>query len=450
MTVERLDAWLYGTHVARIDAGRDRRPELTFTSDALARWGMNSAIVSGLLPLSTRSPHPARVGAWLRGLMPEGRTRAELAHRAGVDADDPIAFLGVYGQDTAGALILVPSGVAPDDGRDAVPASEDRIGELLDQAHVSGAADQLNSLGGLETKIVLVRTAAGWAEPTGRTPSTHIVKLSRPADSLAADLIDTEVAALALARGCGLSTVEAHLEDFAGHRTVVVERYDRRTRPDGSVERIHQEDGAQLLGLDTRISENKFQWGRPLPSLRALAQRLVAMGDVRPTSLLALTTFNLALGNTDAHAKNISVVHHDDGSVVLAPAYDVAMHRHHRHASSRFAMDVDGGNDMETLSAVDLVAEARTWNLTARDAEGTVHETLTALAAALDVIDRDEHPGVSELAWSTVRTRTERLLASAAVPVARGPRSTGARSRTRAPRGTPAGGRFVAADDSDR
>lgn len=450
MTADALDAWLYGTHVARIAAGRDRRPELTFTSDALRRWGLNSAIVSGLLPLSGRSPHPARVGAWLRGLMPEGRARMEQAHRAGVDADDPIAFLGVYGQDTAGAMILVPQGTAPDDGQDAVTASEARIGELLDQAHVSGAADQLTSLGGLETKIVLVRTASGWAEPTGRAPSTHIVKLSRPADSLAADLVDTEVAALALARACGLSTVAAHLEAFAGQRTIVVERYDRRTHPDGTVERIHQEDGAQLLGLDTRVAENKFQWGRALPSLRALAGRLVAMGDVRPTRLLALTTFNLAVGNTDAHAKNISVVHHDDGSVVLAPAYDVAMHRHHAHASTRFAMDVNGASDTETLSALDLIAEARGWGLTARDAQHTVHGTLAALTVALDTIDRDQHPGVSELAWATVDARTRRLLQSAPVPTVRSPRTPGPRPLERAPRGTPTGGRFVARDDPRR
>ncbi len=443
MIVDSLDAWLYGTRVARIDAGRDRRPQLTFTAEALARWGLNSSVVSGLLPLSTRPPSSARVAAWLRGLMPEGRTRLELAQRAGVDPDDVVSFLGVYGQDTAGALVLVAQGTDPDLGGEAVAAGTARIGELLDQAAVRGAADQLISLGGLETKIVLVRTEHGWAEPTGRTPSTHIVKLSRPVGSRAADLIDTEVAALALARECGLGSVEAHLETFAGHRTIVVERYDRRRLPGGVVERVHQEDGAQLLGLDTRDPENKFQWGRTMPSLRALAGRLVAMGVPRPTGLLALTTFNLAIGNTDAHAKNISVVHLDDGSAALAPAYDVAMHRHHAHAGTRFAMDVNGGADTEALSALDLVAEGRAWGLTARDAQSTVRTTLEALSAALETIDREQYPGVSAQAWETVDRRTRTLLELAPEPTPRRPRSAGPRTRARAPRGTPAGGRFL-------
>lgn len=444
MTVDALDAWLYGTLVASIATGRDRRPELAFTGDALDRWGLNSSVVSGLLPLSTRAPSSARVGAWLRGLLPEGRARTELANRAGVDPDDVVAFLGVYGQDTAGALVLVPQGTDPAAGGDARAATGERIGELLDQARVSGAADQLNSLGGLETKIVLVRTPDGWAEPSGRTPSTHIVKLSRPADSRAADLIDTEAAALALARVCGLSTVQASIATFAGRRAIVVERYDRRVLPDGTVDRIHQEDGAQLLGLDTRDPDSKFQWGRRLPSLKALAERLVAMGDVRPTGLLALTTFNLAIGNTDAHAKNISLVHHDDGSVALAPAYDVAMHRHLAQASTRFAMDVHGARDTETLSADDLVAEGRTWGLTARDATGTVHATLTALTAALETIDHGEHPGVGEPAWEMVRSRTRRLLDGASAPAPRPTRATGRSAQARAPRGTPTGGRFTA------
>ena len=212
---------------------------------------------------------------------------------------------------------------------------------------------------------------------------------------------------------------------------------------DGTVDRIHQEDGAQLLGLDTRDPDSKFQWGRRLPSLKALADRLAAMGDVRPTGLLALTTFNLAIGNTDAHAKNISLVHHDDGSVALAPAYDVAMHRHLAQASTRFAMDVNGARDTESLSADDLVAEARTWGLTARDATGTVHATLSALTDALDTVDPGEHPGVSDAAWDTVRARTRRLLDGSSAPTPRRQRAAGRAAQARAPRGTPTGGRFT-------
>ena len=41
-------------------------------------------------------------------------------------------------------------------------------------------------------------------------------------------------------------------------------------------------------------------------------------------SLLARVTFNAAIGNADAHAKNVSFLHASDGGPVqLAPAYDL-------------------------------------------------------------------------------------------------------------------------------
>ena len=120
------------------------------------------------------------------------------------------------------------------------------------------------------------------------------------------------------------------------------------------------------------------------------------------------------------------------------------MHRHLAQASTRFAMDVNAARDTEALSADDLVAEARTWGLTARDATGTVHATLTALSDALDSIDHAEHPGVGDAAWDTVRARTRRLLDGASAPAPRRSRSAGRPPQARAPRGTPTGGRFTA------
>lgn len=454
-----LDAWLYGTRVARVEAETSDRVSMTYTDQALQRWGENASVVSGLLPLSARPPHPARVQAWLRGLLPEGRARLHLALRAGVDPDDVVGFLATYGRDTAGALVLVPSGEDPIGTGDLVEIDDERIGELLDAARVQGAADQVTSLGGLETKIVLVRTGRGWSEPTGSTPSTHLVKLARPQNSPTADLIDTEAAALALARAVGLTTIDAEIHDFAGRRAIVVSRYDRRsvqgeTGTAGAVERIHQEDGAQLLGLETTDPERKFQWGRSLPSLRALALKLIAMGEPRPRGLLALTTFNLALGNPDAHAKNLSVVHLTDGSTHLAPAYDIAMNLHHDHVAPTFAMDVRGKRDMLGLTSEDLIAEGRSWGLSAGDAATAVSQTLTGVDGALAAIAHDQYPGVSDEAWLTVRRRTQTLLRQ--VPQTprggrRGARSgasaTNSRSSTDAPRaqkGTPSGGRFVA------
>ncbi|KQY25409.1 hypothetical protein ASD16_08375 [Cellulomonas sp. Root485] len=436
-----LDVWLYGTHVARLHGDVPARPTLRYTTDALARWGLRSGVVSGLLPLSTKEPAPPRVRVWLDGLLPEGRARSRLADLAHVDPDDPVAFLRAYGRDTTGALVLVEAGAPPVAMATAAPdLTDDEIGGLLDEASRDGAAEQITSITGLEAKIALARTATGWVRPSDDRPSTHIVKLARPEGSEAHDLVDTEHAALELARRCGLGTVESELRTFAGRRAIVVRRYDRIPGTDGSSVRVHQEDTAQLLGLDTRDPDRKFQRGRALPSLREIASRLLVLG-IDPRALLALTTFNLAVGNVDAHAKNISVLHHPDGTHALAPAYDVAFHTHHTGTRVPFAMDVAGLRDMGRISAADLVAEGRSWSLTADQSARTVHATLERLAAALGSTDRGAHPGVGDEAWRSVGERVERLLASSTPPT---PRTGRARpTPARAPRGTPQGGRFT-------
>ena len=224
-------------------------------------------------------------------------------------------------------------------------------------------------------------------------------------------MIDTEAASIELARAVGLSTIHAEVMTFDGVRALVVSRYDRRPTESGGLERIHQEDSAQALGLDTTDMNRKFQRGKTLPSLRAIAT-VLRNGGSEPDQLLQLTTFNLAVGNSDAHAKNISVLRLADGSAKLAPAYDVAMHAHHEGFGDVFAMDVNALQTMSEITGDDLVAEGVSWPLPAVRARRAVEGTLERLQAALADIDRERHPGVSADAWRAVEERTTQLRSS--------------------------------------
>ncbi|PFG43240.1 serine/threonine-protein kinase HipA [Isoptericola jiangsuensis] len=424
MLTPELDAWLYGSRVARFtarDVGRAApRVELAWDPDAVARWGYGARVLSHLLPMDPDgAPPPARVTAWLDGLMPEGRVRDHMAMDAGVDPEDVVGFFGAYGGDTVGALQFVPVGTRPRTGTDVARPLDDADVAALLRASVARAGGQgrsqhlTSSLPGMEPKIGLVRTGEAWFKAAPDQPTTHILKVARAADSPTADLVDTEAAALDLARRVGLTSIDAHVETFDDMRCIVVSRYDRV--PDeaapGGLRRVHQEDGAQALGINTRDPERKFQHGRAIPSLAAIAQVLRDDG-ARPDPLLALTALNLAVGNTDAHAKNVSLLRRENGTVALAPAYDVSMHLHHDHASRVFAMDVAGERDMDALTGADLVAEGVSWGLPRRRALRVVDSTLDALRGALGEIDRAAHPGVPPEAWRTVEERTDALRAS--------------------------------------
>jgi len=225
-------------------------------------------------------------------------------------------------------------------------------------------------------------------------------------------VIDTEAACLALAKAVGLTTVEAAVQPFGEVRALVVARYDRVRDPDGEVHRLHQEDAAQALGLDTSDLERKFQRGRTLPSLRAVALAL-QRGGTEPDELLRLCAFNVCVGNTDAHAKNISFLRPATGPALLAPAYDVAMHGH-LAGTDRFAMQVNGKDLVHEVGAQDLLHEARAWGLSTRRAGRLLRDTVEGTLAALVAMDRSTHPGVSDAAWAAVRLSTERLAQEAA------------------------------------
>jgi serine/threonine-protein kinase HipA len=446
-----LDAWLYGTRIATIsdDSGRIN---LRWTPDAAARWGEGTRIVSELLPVAGTGepPHHRRVEVFLENLLPEGNARHHLAFDAGITNDDTFGMIEAYGRDTAGALIFVPSGSgAPDRGGQPVPLTAAQVGAMIAaagrNAPALGAVPHLQSisLAGMQPKIALARTATGWARCVDGYPSTHILKLAHPTDSPVADVVHTEAASLALARTVGLTTVSAELARFGRQLALVISRYDRVSGADGPVRRIHQEDSAQALGISPADPGRKFQHGRQLPSLAKIAQ-VLRNGGAEPDRLLMLTTFNLAVGNTDAHAKNISILRHPEGRAELAPAYDTAMHLHHQGGDRTFAMDVNGKRAMDEIGADDLIAEASTWPLSARRAIQLVADTLGRLSDALDSIDTAAYPGVPDAAWEVVARRTRALLAG--VPAITPPRPRTGRTaiQPREPKGTPRGGRFTA------
>ncbi len=122
---------------------------------------------------------------------------------------------------------------------------------------------------------------------------------------------------------------------------------------------------------------------------------------------------NVALGNTDAHAKNVSVLHHEDSTMTLAPAYDISPHRHYPTSGRRAAMDVNDVQNIDAITVADLVAEALTWGLKADEARHTstqlLDRTLTYLTADPSA-DARLRTGVPEPVLATLQSRTKRLL----------------------------------------
>jgi serine/threonine-protein kinase HipA len=429
-----LDVWLYGTRLAELTESASGKIELAWTSDAVERWGPGARLLSAKLSIGD-TPVSALVRTYVDGLLPEGNARTNHALSAGVAPDDTFGLIRAYGHDTLGAAIFTTPGEGdPTNAGHYEKTTEEVVADRLlraDEHSPAGAGTIVESstLPGMVPKITLHREKGSWFTCKDGAASTWIIKRAQSLDSDLADVVDTEVACLDLARRMGLTTVEAEIFATDAVRGIAVSRYDRtadRTR-------IHQEDLAQAIGLNTADPNRKFQWGSAMPSLRQGADVLRLDGS-NPDDLLRLAVFSHLVGNTDMHAKNVSFIRHDNGSVSLSPAYDIAMHLHHPRDNRRSALDVNHKSAMTEIALEDFLREGLSWGLPARRARSVVARTIVDLAGALTEINREDHGGVSTAAWDLVTERVEQFRAQAGADASTPTAEEVPRRRRRGPR----------------
>lgn len=95
--------------------------------------------------------------------------------------------------------------------------------------------------------------------------------------------------------------------------------------------------------------------------------------------LLAQVTFNLIVGNGDAHSKNYSLAISDAATYAMAPLYDVAPVYLLNDVFQTFGHHLDGQGRLRYLTAAHLRAEATTWGLT----DTVVCETIASVGLSV-------------------------------------------------------------------
>jgi serine/threonine-protein kinase HipA len=412
---DRLVAWLYDTPVAALIRGPEFRIRLEWRPEGIERWGLGSpALSAGLAIGSPIGPRDLRGLDFFENLLPEGPALERMAALAGVRPVDTYGILAAFGRDCAGAVVVLPDGERPGGSGGGgyspmTPSDLQRVISELDAVPLAAAPQRgfRPSLPGFQRKALLGRGGDGtWQFPYGDAPSTWILKPDGP-HAMAAN----EATCLRLAAACGLPVPEADLLDIAGLPVLAVKRYDRHDAPAGDIPvRVHQEDGCQATGTPPGL---KYE-GQGGPALRDLAGVIRNFGDPRDvTGLLRRTTFNMAVGNADAHAKNFSVLHVPGiPAITLAPLYDVlstialeltGTAGQPMRADTHLAQRVGAQADIRKVTAADLTDEAATWGIRRRAASAVVTETLDQVLAAIPATPGD--PRV----LAVIREQTERI-----------------------------------------
>jgi serine/threonine-protein kinase HipA len=323
-----LMALLDGKETGRVV--RDNHGKLAFTYDEQWRNADTAYPLSLSMPLALTEHRNAKVDPFLWGLLPDNEiVLGNWARKFHVSPRNAFSLIACVGEDCAGAVQFVQP-----ERLDAILGAAAPPIEWLDEAEIAGRLRALRedqsawrapgdtgqfSLAGAQPKTALLFDNKKWGVPSGRVPTTHILK---PPSSEFNGHPENEHFCLELARSLGLPVVESRIMHFKYEIAIVLERYDR-IRISGTLHRVHQEDICQALGIPpTRKYQNEGG-----PGIRDIVGLLNANSS-RPgddvTTFLDSVAYNWLIAGTDAHAKNYALLIGSAGQVRLAPLYDMA------------------------------------------------------------------------------------------------------------------------------
>ncbi|HEX3119157.1 MAG TPA: type II toxin-antitoxin system HipA family toxin [Candidatus Acidoferrum sp.] len=308
---------------------RDRNGRLSFTYDDRWRTAEDSFPLSLSMPLALAEHGHSKIDAYLWGLLPDNeQVLAKWGRKFHVSARNAFGLIANVGEDSPGAVQFVqPERVEA--LRRATPAdvnwlTEAMIAERLRALRADHGAWRLPrdtgqfSLAGAQPKTALFFLNRRWGLPSGRVPTTHILK---PPTGEFDGHVENEHFCLELARALGFAVPNSRIERFEDEIAIVVERYDRVQVARAAFQRIHQEDICQALAISPTQkyeSDGGPGVGRTIEMLRTYSTK--PEEDVR--TFVDAVAFNWLIAGTDAHAKNYAVLIGE--SIRLAPLYDLA------------------------------------------------------------------------------------------------------------------------------
>jgi serine/threonine-protein kinase HipA len=303
--------------------------KLRFTYDQVWRDWPGAYPLSLSMPMGRREHEDPKIRPYLEGLLPDNdwilRRWGSQFH---VSARNPFTLLAHVGEDCAGAVQFCrPDRVAELQANPDPPVkwlAEAEVAATLRELRTGNATGRVAadpgyfSLPGAQPKTALLYQEGRWGIPSGRTPTTHILK--PPLGDLEG-FAENEHLCLRLAAALELPVARSEVRQFDGEVAIVVERYDRVAVGE-RIARVHQEDFCQALSVPPRI-KYEAEGGPGAVAMAGVLREFSTAPDQDLDTLLAALALNWVIGGTDAHAKNFSLLI-AARQVRLAPLYDIA------------------------------------------------------------------------------------------------------------------------------
>jgi len=281
--------------------------------------------VSCLYPVSFDNRHVSCWPSFLLDMLPAGANRRHFLNELGI-ANNPLAdwpLLMKGGGNPPGNIRIAqaaptPNGTAHEGFHyDEVIGRAEHFIEYAKRKNAPVAGS--SGVQGDAPKFLLTQDMHGMFHADGAL-ADHLarkhwlVKFPRGKHPSDRDILRNEGAYFFVARSVGLAVGQEILFDSD---VLFVPRFDRKSTGKGVV-RLGLESLCSLSGI------SDFAVSVPMESLCSVIARFSSEPSADIREFVFRDILNVALGNTDNHARNTAMLKHTDGSVRLAPLYDFA------------------------------------------------------------------------------------------------------------------------------
>lgn len=306
-------------------------------------------ILSLSLPIQKAPFENKQCRGFFNGLLPESEhTRIAIGKKYGINPKNDFSILQAIGYDCAGAVsffdnsdMQTPSKYLQETYEiDYTPLSEDAlekfIKELPQKPLATGVEDMRLSLAGAQDKTSVIVVDGQIGIPKDNVPTSHILK---PAINGFNETIENEFICIKTAEKLGIKVPDVKIGYANKTKYFLIQRYDREIIVN-KIKRIHQEDFCQASNIPSAYkyqAEGGVDFKRCFEILRVTSQPAVAINQ-----FIQLMIFNYLIGNNDAHGKNFSILHYENGEIKFAPAYDILCSQVYPELSNKMAMKIGG------------------------------------------------------------------------------------------------------------
>ncbi|MCL2800958.1 MAG: type II toxin-antitoxin system HipA family toxin [Treponema sp.] len=280
----------------------------------------------GVQPLSVNLPlrseeYPHMIAfPFFENLTPEGDV-FEILTKDHTSGNKVYSILDRFGSDCAGAVAFYETEPNTNDNT-LHEITSSKILQIIERLPKDPLLTSLKnpprlSLAGAQSKFAVYKFNNRYYRSSDTFPTTHIIKIT---NKRFPNLLENELFCMKLAQIMQMDIPNTEIKTVKDCSFLEIERYDRQVK-DGVVHRIHQEDFCQALGI---VSNKKYQagGGANLKDCFKIIEKFSENKLTDYTRFIEWIIFNYLIGNTDAHAKNISLLHTKNG-IKLAPFYDL-------------------------------------------------------------------------------------------------------------------------------